>query len=106
MRDQVDFGLSPRVRGNQTEDGESPTLGGSIPACAGEPRRFLGVLGRDAVYPRVCGGTNDIGLPDTGVEGLSPRVRGNPIMMDVTPKSKGSIPACAGEPGSNGGDWG
>ena len=52
---------------------------GSIPACAGEPStrpRVRGNLGhRGEVYPRVCGGT---ARPR---EGLSPRVRGNLLLM-------------------------
>ena len=32
------------------------------------------------------------------VKGLSPRVRGNPVMRLSLPGCQGSIPACAGEP--------
>ena len=71
-------GLSPRVRGNRYRHRLSSCWPGSIPACAGEPslgyRRGRGV----AVYPRVCGGTGVTVLPNPGVDGLSPRVRGNP----------------------------
>ena len=52
------------------------------------------------VYPRVCGGT---ALPITVTslaKGLSPRVRGNLLHSQVSPGRLGSIPACAGEPGS------
>ena len=50
------------------------------------------------VYPRVCGGTQ-IGIPLTlPKQGLSPRVRGNPAIMEGRWPVKGSIPACAGEP--------
>ena len=52
---------------------------GSIPACAGEPRRERA-------------GKQGQGL------GLSPRVRGNRIGLDFVPLIEGSIPACAGEP--------
>ena len=31
-------------------------------------------------------------------QGLSPRVRGNPVAVECVASSTGSIPACAGEP--------
>ena len=34
--------------------------------------------------------------------GLSPRVRGNPLVLGIEPDGNGSIPACTGEPGSAG----
>ena len=72
-------GLSPRVRGNPTAR-ESPAPGaGSIPACAGEPRRHRRRPRRRRVYPRVCGGTSVDQPAICGVNGLSPRVRGNPL---------------------------
>ena len=112
-------GLSPRVRGNQTNQGQAgrdttvyprvwrgnppvipcwiPSLG-SIPACAGEPR------GRDlasrwsSVYPRVCGGTRYRADYPVYGQGLSPRVRGNQSRLGLLAGGHGSIPACAGEP--------
>ena len=74
---------------------------GSIPACAGEPRRTPPRIATDRVYPRVCGGTPRYRaqlLPDPG---LSPRVRGNRRLPLAGSRSSGSIPACAGEPGRN-----
>ena len=50
------------------------------------------------VYPRVCGGTNEIGDALAYVYGLSPRVRGNHRASLPAGGSCGSIPACAGEP--------
>ena len=38
---QADDGLSPRVRGNRAGSGILAHSSGSIPACAGEPRRRL-----------------------------------------------------------------
>ena len=70
-------GLSPRVRGNLPGARRERQPGGSIPACAGEPRRARGSPSGGGVYPRVCGGTGvarQFGLEN---EGLSPRVRGN-----------------------------
>ena len=55
------MGLSPRVRGNQLLVHPLADHPGSIPACAGEP-----------VTPVEL----DLAIGD---EGLSPRVRGNPV---------------------------
>ena len=71
-------GLSPRVRGNPDEVVARLGGRGSIPACAGEPRLGPPGLAVPAVYPRVCGGTNGSKGAKHPVEGLSPRVRGNP----------------------------
>ena len=71
----------------------------SIPACAGEP----GLAGRTAsagrVYPRVCGGTALARNAIKPIMGLSPRVRGNQHHFGAVEHHRGSIPACAGEPG-------
>ena len=50
------------------------------------------------VYPRLCGGTY---LPvhcDSSIQGLSPPVRGNPLLRMRRFGGRRSIPACAGEP--------
>ena len=67
------------MRGNQVQVLVSAVSIGSIPACAGEPRRCK--------YHRKL------------YNGLSPRVRGNPSPAGAARRSSGSIPACAGEPG-------
>ena len=55
------------------------------------------------VYPRACGGTRLRAIQVFVINGLSPRVRGNPITSDVRIRKRGSIPARAGEPpGCNG----
>ena len=91
-------GLSPRVRGNLKHDGGKIIGQGSIPACAGEPLFFRRSLCLTGVYPRVCGGTIG-GLYECQLYwGLSPRVRGNRNRSDRCRPSRGSIPACAGEP--------
>ena len=90
--------LSPRVRGNQDMRNRYLSECGSIPACAGEPRKTGGFRHCRKVYPRVCGGTERewaAGLPG---DGLSPRVRGNPAPPAQPPVCWRSIPACAGEP--------
>ena len=115
------LGLSPRVRGNHWRMSHVIEDARSIPACAGEPRplrlpeRLTGVYPRVCwgtggvtagtgfswVYPRVCGGTCR-GLSTEGwVVGLSPRVRGNPKLKTSMGTRLGSIPACAGEPGTD-----
>ena len=73
-----DVGLSPRVRGNLCLDRDSGNRGGSIPACAGEPRYKAAKRTCLRVYPRVCGGTHHRTPRRTRWHGLSPRVRGNP----------------------------
>ena len=52
-----EIGLSPRVRGNRPDMPTMDTHKGSIPACAGEPRRDRMGSIAERVYPRVCGGT-------------------------------------------------
>ena len=91
-------GLSPRVRGNRDRLEHRPRLGGSIPACAGEPYPAFRITRDAAVYPRVCGGTRRMASYVSGNSGLSPRVRGNPRDPGGQAAEGGSIPACAGEP--------
>ena len=87
-RDSVEK-VYPRVCGgtrNATR-GPRPSVGRSIPACAGEPmlpRTDQGRSGITPVYPRVCGGT--VTSHDRCSATLAP----------------GSIPACAGEPPETG----
>ena len=97
---RVFYGLSPRVRGNLFLTEGDILRSGSIPACAGEPLRNLEPSTEYEVYPRVCGGTN-VGFElGCAVQGLSPRVRGNRQGNVRVRSNRGSIPACAGEPGS------
>ena len=71
---------------------------GSIPAHAGEPTGRRAGRWPTWVYPRACGGTDtqEVALPC--VQGLSPRMRGNPSFLNLTRSRLGSIPAHAGEP--------
>ena len=91
-------GLSPRPRGNL----EVGMLGiGSlrpIPASAGEPRRFPRDHAQARAYPRVRGGTFGGMLVTPVIVGLSPRPRGNPVLMARQVCHDGPIPASAGEP--------
>ena len=92
------IGLSPRVRGNLSMRGSSPSNMGSIPARAGEPTSFSSDVTTERVYPRACGGTiyRRGALPRRG--GLSPRVRGNRGGDVAGAGLDRSIPARAGEP--------
>ena len=92
-------GLSPRVRGNQVITMTDTGTIRSIPACAGEPRRAVRMSAMSEVYPRVCGGTPTRSSQAARGRGLSPRVRGNPVVQPHHHIVIRSIPACAGEPG-------
>ena len=98
-------GLSPRVRGNPSSSSRRGKGRGSIPACAGEPTPRLNEMSSFEVYPRVCGGTAMYARVQATPAGLSPRVRGNHFVGVAARHTGGSIPACAGEPGSRGGSW-
>ena len=54
---------------------------------------------KHGVYPRACGGTRWPQWASHETRGLSPRVRGNPILVINPALGIGSIPARAGEPG-------
>ena len=92
------IGLSPRVRGNRAVVLPAKGLERSIPACAGEPGVGSSYHCHPPVYPRVCGGTARRRRTADRDAGLSPRVRGNRPAPPPTPRTRGSIPACAGEP--------
>ncbi len=94
-------GLSPRVRGNLLKVDVDQAVCGSIPAGAGEPSSSLWSNAPDRVYPRGCGGTDFVPCVVGGGHGLSPRVRGNLLKVDVDQAVCGSIPAGAGEPSSS-----
>ena len=90
-------GLSPRVRGKPAGTAVYPSDGGSIPACAGEAGYGTDRNSRNSVYPRVCGGSVVLGILGLAWWGLSPRVRGKPIIARISAPWARSIPACAGE---------
>ena len=97
-------GLSPRVRGNQRR--LPPFAPGirSIPARAGEPRRWAARRTLAPVYPRACGGTLPTAPAGASSAGLSPRVRGNLLLAGPRTPCGRSIPARAGEPRLTGPD--
>ena len=91
-------GPSPRVRGSPVVAVAFSGSAGSIPACAGKPRRWGAAVARQGVHPRVCG--EALGNPSVrlNVAGPSPRVRGSLLTVCAKPRCPGSIPACAGKP--------
>ena len=91
-------GLSPRLRGNPPRDTMMASNSRSIPAPAEEPQMTHTLDLYNAVYPRACGGTkHKLGVV-LGPMGLSPRLRGNPVVWTPENLFYGSIPAPAGEP--------
>ena len=52
-----EFGLSPRVRGNPSENQACLLVSGSIPACTGKPLWPSAGQSAGRVYPRVYGET-------------------------------------------------
>ena len=72
-----EWGLSPRMRGNQTINIDQDAGLGSIPAHAGKPVLSSCVSLGIGVYPRACGETDDDQRLIQLFEGLSPRMRGN-----------------------------
>ena len=96
----VRVGLSPRLRGNPCRLCRGLVAPGSIPAFAGEPTQPEGDVYVTGVYPRVCGGTITAYSAPAMVTGLSPRLRGNLRGRTKVHRKRGSIPAFAGEPGT------
>ena len=92
-------GLSPPTRGNRPCRPCRPSVLGSIPAHAGEPRRRTPRERLSSVYPRPRGGTFLVGAVQDLLQGLSPPTRGNLPVRGTLPGVRGSIPAHAGEPG-------
>ena len=73
-------GLSPRVRGIQQNRRTRHRSRRSIPACTGNPCGTLGRLWHRKVYPRVYGESRPDRHELRPRLGLSPRVRGIPII--------------------------
>ncbi len=103
--DFVSQGLSPRVRGNRSPTRSPPDLMRSIPACTGKPDCYYAGCPSDAVYPRVYGETAAVFATIGILVGLSPRVRGNPLVCTAVPLGLWSIPACTGKPEYFGSGW-
>ncbi len=98
LRANTNPGRSPRVRGSQSAQANERSLVGSIPACAGQPRRNQAAPRRLKVDPRVCGAAA-LGCANAERRaGRSPRVRGSRLLPEPAWSARGSIPACAGQP--------
>ena len=89
-------GLSPRVRGNRAPLARCPAGAGSIPARTGEPSAGYWLIAKGRVYPRAYGGTGCPHSNPASPNGLSPRVRGNPLPRCPAIPSNGSIPRVRG----------
>ena len=85
------------MRGKRGRDAGGHRRRGSIPACAGEALALLLKVASASVYPRVCGGSLSPRIRIGNNYGLSPRVRGKPLIPRCLTASTWSIPACAGE---------
>ncbi len=72
------LGLPPRVRGNLALVVPRAGQRGPTPARAGQPPCRAPPGWAAGAYPRACGATADGKLRGLSVEGLPPRVRGNP----------------------------
>ena len=69
-------GLSPLVRGKHIPVDVNILQCGSIPACAGETASAGMAARLYRVYPRLCGGNDDVTAMREMGAGLSPLVRG------------------------------
>ena len=96
--DEVAKGPSPRVRGSRVRQSEPAARDGSIPACAGKPRRLAARGPTGGVHPRVCGEAARNPEWIGPCSGPSPRVRGSRAGGREDQGRRGSIPACAGKP--------
>ena len=92
------MGPSPRVRGSLPRVCGRRQDRGSIPACAGKPRRDRHIGRVPRVHPRVCGeAAGNVSVARLN-SGPSPRVRGSPSLTTARIGITRSIPACAGKP--------
>ena len=98
IEDVHDVGLSPRGRGNRVRDVAGLLRSGSIPAWAGKPTATPCPPRQSEVYPRVGGETICSSLASGGMQGLSPRGRGNHGAAASRWSARWSIPAWAGKP--------
>ena len=82
IRQNVDIGSSPRVRGTLVSGGNELALQRFIPACAGNAGVLHLRYGRRTVHPRVCGERLARLGAEVDVYGSSPRVRGT-LFRDI-----------------------
>ena len=89
-------GSSPRVRGEAHDKRAIVFKSGIIPAGAGRRRRRCCPRGRGGDHPRGCGEKFFRGVGVGGVEGSSPRVRGEGEVTFLSGGPRRIIPAGAG----------
>ena len=90
-------GLSPRSRGKRAERRAAVRSRGPIPAVAGETTCLQCQAHRTTAYPRGRGGNTNRAHIGRGLRGLSPRSRGKRSERRAAVRSRGPIPAVAGE---------
>ena len=98
-RPRGEDGLSPRGRGKLLTVVSKTSVGGSIPAWAGETYPAFPGLFPVRVYPRVGGGNPRQPPLCRRAARLSPRGRGKPASSKAGRMVRRSIPAWAGETG-------
>ena len=94
------LGPSPLARGSPTDLPMRSGGLGSIPARAGQPCRRCGASRPRWVHPRSRGAAATPGVVPVTVHGPSPLARGSPVTYAAGVRTTGSIPARAGQPGS------
>ena len=89
-------GSSPRMRGTQAVRVPSPSMGGIIPAYAGNTSLCAYAFHCHRDHPRVCGEHVYCPPPEAGTRGSSPRMRGTLAGILYSLRRTGIIPAYAG----------
>ena len=92
-------GSSPRVRGERRRHRHHGGGERIIPACAGRTPTSSAPSTHPPDHPRVCGANNVVMPLGDGLDGSSPRVRGEPAPPSPTASQARIIPACAGRTG-------
>ncbi len=101
LEGRVLYGPSPRLRGSRPFRGIWHLSTRSIPAPAGEPGGRPAPRTSTPVHPRACGGARTASSAKPMIAGPSPRLRGSLERGRRSGAIAGSIPAPAGEPGSD-----
>ena len=96
IRNQVEEGSSPRVRGSLQRGSESSAVRGIIPAGAGLTTLPETPAGASRDHPRGCGAHPEGYYFQWIITGSSPRVRGSHLEVTVNQRFLGIIPAGAG----------
>ena len=95
---EYEKGLSPLARGNLRGRRAVLAFVGPIPARAGQPEGVEVAAEVFGAYPRSRGATAACKVDQVIIKGLSPLARGNLPGGGITHRSKGPIPARAGQP--------